>query len=57
MREWIIPGILPSTLRAVLRTFKFVPDEFVKPPTPTMSRWCSNQLSYATINQARDYTE
>ena len=22
-----------------------------EPPTPTMSRWCSNQLSYATINQ------
>ena len=21
-----------------------------EPPTPTMSRWCSNQLSYATVN-------
>jgi hypothetical protein len=30
-REWIIPGILPSTLRAVLRTFKIVPDDFVEP--------------------------
>ena len=30
-REWITPGVLPSALRAVLRTFKFVPDEFVEP--------------------------
>ena len=22
-----------------------------EPPTPTMSRWCSNQLSYAPANQ------
>ncbi len=29
--------------------FKIAPGDFVKPPTPTMSRWCSNQLSYATV--------
>ena len=25
-----IPGVLPSTLRAVLRTFKIVPDNFIR---------------------------
>ena len=24
-----------------------------EPPTPTMSRWCSNQLSYATMDQLK----
>jgi len=29
--------------------FKIAPGNFVKPPTPTMPGWCSNQLSYAPI--------
>jgi hypothetical protein len=32
-----IPGVLPSTLRASLRLFKFVPDEFA-PRTPPCAR-------------------
>ncbi len=27
----------------------------IEPPTPTMSRWCSNQLSYAPVARA-NYT-
>ena len=27
----------------------------IEPPTPTMSRWCSNQLSYAPVAKA-NYT-
>ena len=27
-----------------------------EPPTPTMSRWCSNQLSYATIENQAEYS-
>ena len=30
-RRFFIPGFLPYTLRAVLRTFKFIPDKFVEP--------------------------
>jgi len=30
-RRFFIPGFLPCTLRAVLRTFKIVPDDFVEP--------------------------
>ena len=28
----------------------------LEPPTPTMSRWCSNQLSYAPAENAGVYT-
>ena len=45
----IIPGILPSTLRAVLRTFKFVPDEFVELPTARFVAEYSIQLSYRRL--------
>jgi len=45
-------GLLPSPLRGALHAIKIAPGDFVKPPTPTMSRWCSNQLSYAPANQA-----
>jgi len=30
-RRFCIPGFLPSTLRAVLRTFKIAPGDFVEP--------------------------
>lgn len=33
--KWIIEMVRPSGL---------------EPPTPTMSRWCSNQLSYGRID-------
>ena len=42
----IISGILPSTLRAVLRTFKIVPDNFVELPTTWFEARYSIQLSY-----------
>jgi len=30
-QRFFTPGFLPFALRAVLRTFKFIPDEFVEP--------------------------
>jgi hypothetical protein len=28
----------------------------LEPTTPTMSRWCSNQLSYAPVSLSRKYS-
>ena len=46
----IIPGILPSTLRAMvnkmqLTMFKIVPDNFVEPVTLGLEGRCSIQIS------------
>ena len=45
----IIPGILPSTLRAVLRTFKIAPGNFVELPTTWFEARYSIQLSYGHL--------
>ena len=45
----ITPGILPSALRAGLRPFKFVPDEFVELTTPAFGGQYSIQLSYGRL--------
>ena len=48
--HWI-PGLPPDQVRGSPgMTFRqLVGASGLEPPTPTMSRWCSNQLSYAPV--------
>ena len=46
----ITPGVLPSTLRVVLRTFKIAPGDFVEPATLGLEGRCSIRVSYVHNN-------
>ena len=47
-------GMKKATRRWPMLLFYLVGASGFEPPTPTMSRWCSNQLSYAPAKEAND---
>ena len=50
----VLRSLISNTKNAALSgiLLNLVVASGLEPPTPTMSRWCSNQLSYATILRA-----
>ena len=47
-------GMKKATRRWPMLLFYLVGASGFEPPTPTMSRWCSNQLSYAPAKEANN---
>ena len=42
--------------KLLIGLLKLVGTSELESPTPTMSRWCSNQLSYAPVAEGAKYT-
>lgn len=47
--------MMPKVHVYTSRGYELVGTSGLEPPTPTMSRWCSNQLSYAPSVSAGFY--